>query len=267
MIWPLSRRSPLPIDDSSWARLVDSIPALARLDADGSARLRSLVAEFLSRKVITGVAGCVPDDRMRLVIAAQACLPVLTVGLSAYDDFVEIVVYPSSFGVQRRVVDDDGVVHEFDDELSGEAMQRGPVVLAWDAIAAETDDASTNLVIHEFAHKLDMADGVADGCPPMPSGRRARWLDALAAAFDDFVRELDALEDAMPVHLDPESDEADAWYGRLPLDPYAGTDEAEFFSVAVETYFVDPDRLERAFPELFSCFAEYFWSVRRGSAA
>jgi len=266
MIWPLGPRRVLPIDPSAWQRLCDRLPFMRGLPEPDALRMRELIAEFLSTKTVTGAHGLDVDDDMRLVIAAQACLPVLRRGLAPYGDFVEIVVYPTAFAVRRRVTDDDGLVHEFDDVLSGEAMEGGPVVLAWDDAAGADPATGSNVVIHEFAHKLDMADGVADGCPPMPGALRTRWREALEQAYDDFVARLDAVEAAIPRHVDPESEAADAYYRRLPLDPYAATDEAEFFAVAAEAFFVDPLGLQQAFAPLFEVFVAYFGQDPAGRA-
>ena len=89
------------------------------------------------------------------------------------------MVYPGDFRVRRSEVDEDGVLHEWDDELAGEAMPGGPVVLSWDAAA---HDPAINVVIHEFAHKLDMLSGAADGMPPLHAGMdRARLARGLRA--------------------------------------------------------------------------------------
>ena len=258
MIWPRSARRLLPIDLPAWARLQAELPYLRGLAPAEADRLRGLIAGFLSGKTFSGAHALVPDDAMRLTIAAQACLPVLHIGLGHYQDFVEIVVYPSAFAVKRRITDEDGLVHEFEDVLAGEAMDGGPVVLSWDDVAGGEPGSTANVVIHEFAHKLDMADGVADGCPPMPGAALARWRDALHAAYDDFTGELDQVEASIPRHVDPESEAAERWYGRLALDPYAATDEAEFFAVAAEAFFVEPDVLADRFPELYRCFVGYF---------
>jgi Mlc titration factor MtfA (ptsG expression regulator) len=265
MIWPLGPRRPLAIDPPAWQRLQARLPYLRGLSAEASDRMRELVAEFLSRKTFTGTHGLEPDDDMRLTIAAQACLPVLRLGLRAYDDFVEIVVYPSAFAVRRRVTDEDGLVHEFDDVLAGEAMDGGPVVLSWEDVESP-GDGSVDVVIHEFVHKLDLADGVADGCPPMPAGLRARWVAALERAYEAFADALEDVEAGLPPDVDPESAEADDWYADLPLDPYAATDPSEFFAVASEAFFVDPEGLDAAFPELFGLFVEYFGQDPRDRA-
>ena len=99
------------------------------------------------------------------------------------------MVYPGDFRVRRSEIDEHGVVHEWDDELAGEAMPGGPVVLSWDAAA---NDPQMNVVIHEFAHKLDMLSGAADGVPPLHVGMsRAAWLEAFEEAYEGFC---DAVE-------------------------------------------------------------------------
>src|SRR6185503_10083385 len=138
-------------------------------------------------------------DEVALAVAAQAVLPVLHLpgGLRWYDDFVGIVVHPSEAGARRKTVDGTGVVHEYDEILAGEAMDRGPVMLSWQDVLAGsvTQDAGYNVVIHEFAHKIDMKSGAADGCPPLPAGfagtstaRAARiaWFAVLQPAYEDF---------------------------------------------------------------------------------
>ncbi len=267
MIFPLGKARELPIAPALWQQQVAQMPFLRGFDEAQSERLRTLIARFLSDKTITGAHGLVVDDAMRVTIAAQACLPAMRHGLEPYADFVEIVVYPSAFAVQRQVTDDDGVVHEFEDELSGEAMDKGPVVLSWLDVAQTDGDFPANVVIHEFAHKLDMADGEADGCPPMPARLRTRWQRALERAYDQFAADLESIEDDIPAHVDPESDEADAYYARLPIDPYAATDPAEFFAVAAEAFFVEPEPLAAAFPELYGCFVEYFGEDPRSRLA
>jgi MtfA peptidase len=257
MIWPIGKTRELPIEPATWQRLVDAMPYLRGFDSSDSERFRTLIAEFLTEKTVTGAQGLEIDDRIRLTIAAQACLPVLHMGLEPYSDFVEVIVYPSAFAVQRKLTDESGLVHEFDDVLAGEAMDKGPVVLSWEDIAGDPGSPA-NVVVHEFVHKLDLADGVADGCPPMPARLRREWRSALADSYDRFVAELDAIEASIPRHIDPESDEADAFYAHLPLDTYAATDEAEFFAVAAESFFVEPDVLADAFPDLHRCFVAYF---------
>jgi hypothetical protein len=261
MIWPLSRRRALILDDAVIESLCAHQPWLHRLNVADRLRLLALMADFLTTKTVTGAQGLAVDDAMRLSIAAQACLPVLNLSLDHYGPFNEIVVHPGAFEVHRTLTDETGLVTEFDDVLAGESMEGGPVVLSWADVqgsAHTRPDPPLNVVIHEFAHKLDLADGQADGCPPMPRTLANRFRPALYAAYEAFCRQLDDIEDALPPDLDPESDEAAPWFAALPLDPYAATDEAEFFAVACEAFFTDDGGFAAAYPDLNDCFVAYF---------
>ena len=252
----LSRNA--PIDAARWRRITGDLPFLRHLDEDGRNLLKTRCEAFLASKQFSGAAGFEVDDDVRIGIAVQACLPALHLGLSGYRDFVEIVVYPDRFVAPRRQVDEIGVVHEYDDELAGEAMEGGPVVLSWPDADPAAGHVGYNVVIHEFAHKLDMLDGAPDGAPPLPAAMRARWTRTMTDAYEDFCTRLDQVEAAIPRHIDPESPAADAWYERLPLDPYAATDPGEFFAVATEIFFTDPAALHRAYPALYALFRDYF---------
>src|SRR6185503_610099 len=209
------------IDEALWPRLPFLPPA---------PKLKDLTLLFLAEKQFTGTHGLEVTDTMRLSIAAQACLPILELGLDWYSGWRGVVVYPGDFRVRRTEVDEDGVVHEWDDELAGEAMPGGPVVLSWDAAA---HDPLINVVIHEFAHKLDMLDGVADGRPPLHAGMDGRaWRKAFDEAFQGFS---DALERGR-----------DTW-----LDPYAAEHPAEFFAVISEAFFEDPRETRRRYPDVY----------------
>ena len=239
------------LGDEDWSYAVRWLPFLGRLDPEASTRVRSLAAELLARKQFTGAGGLVLEPDMAVLIAVQAVLPVNRLGLRWYDDFSEIIVYPSEFIVDREVSDDLGLVRRQREVLSGEAMHGGPVVLSWmDARSPGEGRHAYNVVIHEFAHKLDLADGEADGCPPLGPGERARWLDCLEAAYDDFCERVDAVEASIPAHVDPDGEDADLYWARLPLDAYAATDPSEFFAVASEAWFVGRERFEAAYPAL-----------------
>jgi Mlc titration factor MtfA (ptsG expression regulator) len=262
MKWLWRTRRELLIDEPAWQCLQSELPFLATLPTGDSSLLRERMAQFLTETTITGVRGLQVSDAMRLQVAAQACLPVLRLGLQAYDRFSEVILYPSAFSVRRRIDSPEGMVTEFDDVLTGEAMPGGPVVLSWPDTTL-TDEAwpGTNLVIHEFAHKLDMASGLPDGCPPMPRSQQASWFTTLSEAFEAFARMVDRVEAAIPGDIDPDSEAADPWFALLPLDPYAATDLAEFFAVSTEKFFINPQALCAEFPELFAAYRQYFGFV------
>ncbi|HEX6735070.1 MAG TPA: M90 family metallopeptidase, partial [Azonexus sp.] len=216
----LRRERAKPIPPALWQRTVAAQPFLAALDAAEQARLKALAEAFLGEKEFTAAGGLVLSDEICVAIAAQGCLPILNLGLAAYRDWVGIVVYPDEFVVPREIHDDDGVVHEYADVLSGEAWPGGPLVVSWHDVQMAGD--GYNVVIHEFAHKLDMLNGEADGMPALHSGiAAADWEETLLAAYDDFCERVDAGEETR-------------------IDPYASDDPAEFFAVLSESFFDQP---------------------------
>ncbi len=254
-----SRRQTRPIDEALWRHTLERHPFLQQLTLEDREQLKRNAEHFLRNKAITAVRGLQLTDEICVSIAAQACLPVLRLGPALYDGFVEVVVYPDEFLVERQQVDEAGLVHESTDPLSGETIDGGPVVLSWaDVDAGGRHGDGYNVVIHEFVHKIDLLDGLADGTPPLPSRRRAQWQDVLAAAFDHFSAMLDEVEASIPADLDPESEAADRYYASLPLDTYAATDEAEFFAVTAEVFFLQPELLLLHFPSYYQNLKDFF---------
>jgi len=256
---------PVEIPDDLWARTISALPCCARLTHDERARLRALAARLLAEKQMAGAGGLVLEAAIQVNIAAQACLPVLNLGLHWYRGWSGIVVYPGRFAVPRHIADEDGVVHEITDELSGEAWSGGPVVLSWgDAADGGTAvPGAGNVVIHEFTHKIDMLEGSANGCPAFsrtshPLLDPDDWRDALLDALERMDAELALIADELPDGVDPDSAAADPYYAHLPLDPYAATNEAEFFAVSSECFFVAPGPLRDAFPRWYALLAAFF---------
>src|SRR4051794_13594454 len=157
------RRAAIP--DALWEPALASLPFLARYDTDERARLRDLVVLFLDAKSIVGAGGHEVTPLQRVIIAVQACVLVLNLDLDWYESFENVIVYPGEFVPAWEWEDEAGVVHRNEGPLAGEAMPGGPVVLSWPDVEASADWESTgmNLVIHEFAHKIDMRTGEASG--------------------------------------------------------------------------------------------------------
>jgi Mlc titration factor MtfA (ptsG expression regulator) len=247
------------ISPELWRQVLDAHPFLAALNADESAQLLARSAWLLASKTINGAQGMEVSDFMRLSIAAQASLPILNLAPELYEGWDEIIVYPASFRIPRSRQDDDGVVHEYIEDAAGEAWEGGPLVLSWED--TQLSEGGFNVVIHEFAHKLDLRSGFADGMPSLaahPDLKPKVWRQVLDDSLDRFIAALDAVEAAIPHDVDPESEEADAWYGQLPMDPYAATDEAEFFAVSSEHFFVDPVAMQQALPEWYGLLRTYY---------
>jgi hypothetical protein len=208
-------------------------------------RLRELVSVFMAEKRFEGCGGLELTEEMAVTIAAQAC--VLLLGRdddSLYDDVQSILVYPSTVVAPPRQL---GVFEQprapigAGTALLGEAIMGGPVILAWDAaLAGGREESAGNVVFHELAHKLDMANGAVDGTPPLATrAERRRWAAACSAAFARLRRDTEA-----------------GW--PTAIDPYGATNEGEFFAVATEAFFTRPGELRAREPELYAVLAAFY---------
>lgn len=232
------RRRPAPIPEALWQRTLASLPFFATLTVDQQKRLKTLTERFLAEKEFTAAGGLELNDEICVAIAAQGCLPILELGLGAYGGWVGIVVYPDEFVVQREIADADGVVHEFADVLAGEAWEGGPLLVSWRDVQMAGGDY--NVVIHEFAHKLDMLNGEVDGIPALHSTLTVdRWESVFFAAYDDFCARVDSGEETI-------------------IDPYASEAPEEFFAVLSECFFGIPDVVDAEYPALYALLREYF---------
>ena len=226
------------IDEAMWLRVLACLPFLRGLADTELARLRELAIVFLSEKEMHGAGGLELSDDIRLSIALQACLPILNLGLDEYEGWVGIVVYPGEFVARHEEMDEYGVVHESEDGLSGEAWEGGPVVLSWEDV--ELTEAGYNVVIHEFAHKLDMQHGGGDDMPlPRKGMDAARWEAVWQDAYESFCRTVDSGQETL-------------------VDPYAAEHPAEFFAVMSEMFFTHSEVLARDWPALYEQLAGYY---------
>lgn len=235
-----ARRRAIP--DDLWKRTLVRYPFLQRRDPADAAELRRLTSLFLDRKEFDCTGGLKLTNALAVSIAAQAALPVLRLGLGRYDGFVGLVVHPEPVLARRSHADDDGVVHEYDEPLAGEAMDGGPVMLVWPDVrrAGQSAAQGYNVVIHEFAHVLDMADGLADGVPLLPADiDRDTWCTTLDREYEAFAARVEHEEDTA-------------------LDPYGASAVEEFFAVASESFFVDPLRMRAEHAALYALFTRFY---------
>lgn len=262
-------RAPARIPGPLWDATLTRLPFLLRLNPEERERLKLLCETLLDRKPLSGARGFEVSDEIAVLVAAQACLLVLNLELSLYDDLSAILILPDAFGVRQQHVDEAGVVHEWEEELAGEAIdQGGAVVLSWVDLASQHEvGPAHNIVIHEFAHKIDMGRGSANGFPPLLRGLHdpmqfRDWPDVFNAAYQDFCTRVDAIEAQLPDDFDTGHPVHDKHYEALtttlPLDPYAARDPAEFFAVASEAFFADPAPLAHGYPEVYRLLSAYY---------
>ena len=230
-----------PLPDRLWLTTTKKLPLLDSLDAVELAKLRVLSTLLIHRKTFTGVQGLEVTPEMKIIIAAQACVEILELGIDSFDGWKELVIYPGAFKVEREVQDDFGLVSVEKNVLSGEAWGQGPVILSWDDVERDsfTLRAGHNVVIHEFAHKLDMLNGRANGMPPLhPDMPIEEWTESLSSAYQHLIKRLE--------------------HHHGEINPYAATNPAEFFAVMCEYFFTAPGILKKYYPGVFKELRAYF---------
>jgi Mlc titration factor MtfA (ptsG expression regulator) len=232
------------IADDLWDRALRR-PAWTRaLDDAAKARLRGFTERFLADKAISPARGFTLTDDRRVLLAMLCCRPVLGLGYEWLRGWHELIVYPGQFRVRRHDYDErTGVAEEWDDELAGEAWERGPIVLSWADVRADLDHPTPgyDVVAHEIAHKLDGLDGAMDGAPPLPSAERAGWARDFQAAYDALCADVEA--------------------GReTAIDDYAAEAPEEFFAVCSEYWFTAPEVLREAMPAVAARLERFYRS-------
>jgi MtfA peptidase len=228
------------LDSTLWRTTVERYPFVRALSAAELERLRELTILFLHEKSITGAGGMAPDDYVRMAVAVQACILILNLGLAHYRSWVEVIVYPDEFVARYEYVDEAGVAHVVEEPMSGESWQGGPVIISWADAEESGHGAGYNVVIHEFAHKLDMLNGEANGFPALHAGMsRSRWARVFGDAYRDFCRKVDARS-------------------ALPFDAYAAQSPAEFFAVISEGFFEVPVAVRDAYPDAYEELVQFY---------
>jgi Mlc titration factor MtfA (ptsG expression regulator) len=209
------------------------------------AHLRALIQVFVAEKNWEGAGGLELTDEIRVTISAQACLLLLGLPHNFYQNVQSIVVYPSTVVPPQRkpgFFETPSAPLELQHPILGQAFQQGPVIIIWDAAlrAGRHPEFGHNVIYHEFAHKLDMLDGAADGTPPLRD--RAEYRNWVQTCSREYLR----------LKKDTEK-------GRTSfLDAYGATNEAEFFAVATEQFFDRPQQMISHAPDLYRVLQEYY---------
>lgn len=228
------------ISVSEWQDAFASLPLLVGLSSADKKQLQDLAILFLHGKVIEGANGFVVTPKVTLIIALQACLPILKLGLEYYSGWLSVIVYPSGFAPKRVFTDEYGVEHHMQSNLAGESWQRGPVILSWDETEFAGAIDGSNLVIHEFVHKLDMQNGTANGYPPLHSNMKSKeWVEAFSSGFKKIQKQCHSGK------------------GKT-IDCYAATSPAEFFAVMSEVFFECPDVVRKHYNAIYKQLCDYY---------
>lgn len=238
-----ARKRPFP---SGWEACVrTNVAHYDVLDTAERAELHATIQVFLEEKDWEGCGGLDLTDEIRVTIAAEACLLLLGLPHDYYRNVESILIYPSTVvlpehqpGVFERV----NAPVETAAPILGQAIAQGPVILVWDAVlhGARHPEQGHNVVFHEFAHKLDMLDGTADGTPPLVShDQLSDWVEVCSR---EFLRLRDLAGQGHKTFL----------------DAYGTKNEAEFFAVATEEFFDRPLALLKHSPDLYHVLGTYY---------
>ena len=225
-----------------WLQILDRNVAPYRvISPSDQQKLRDAIQVFIAERNWEGCNGLAVTDEMRVTIDGYACLLLLGLEHDYFSHVLSVLVYPTDYRAPAKR-NDIGVIMETEDDRHGEAWYRGPVILSWKEIQEDLTQPwdGQNLILHEFAHQLDMLDREVNGTPPLHSHDQAqRWNKVMTAEFSRLIR--------------------DARHGRPTLiDPYGTTNEAEFFAVTTECFFDAPRELREEHPDLYALLREYY---------
>lgn len=222
------------------ALLARYVPHYSRLTPAEQAQLLNDARVFIAEKNWEGCRGLVVTETMQVAVAGQAALLTLALG-DLYDRVPSVLVYPTEYVAPAQTPLGEGYAIHHDQERLGEMLPGGAVVLSWDVIDEDADHADgANLVLHEFAHALDMRTGATEGTPGhLDADARRAWRPTLAAEYERHARAVEAGR-------------------RTWLDPYGAESEEEFFAVVSETFFETPGELREERPRLYPLLAAFY---------
>lgn len=235
------RSQPFP---DAWLHVLQyHVTFYSRLTEPEQAKLRADMQIFIAEKNWEGCGGLTMTDEIKVTIAAFACLTTLGLEDEHFDHVRSILVYPTAYVAKGRTVMQGGVVIEEDSHRQGEAWYRGPVIVSWSETleSAHGESGGRNVVVHEFAHQLDMKNGeIVDGTPPLSSvAELERWKKVMSGEYDDLVQRCEAGQHSL-------------------LDCYGATNVAEFFAVVTETFFERPRALRIRHPALYQVLQDFY---------
>jgi Mlc titration factor MtfA (ptsG expression regulator) len=248
-----------PIPEELWAWALHEHKIFASLDATERRRLRELTTIFLAEKDFHPVQAAEIDEEFRVSVAAQACLPILELGMDWYADWKTVIVTGDAYEITRTETDEAGVVHEYQDELGGEVLHLGPVVLSMADVDESGWGDGYNVVVHEAAHKIDGRDGSFDGCPPLPSEiEPEEWRTVFVTAYERMRAAEGRGGTPRPKSEGRKRGTRRTKGDRIRIDPYAAFSPDEFFAVCTEYFFEKPVVLRSDFPDVYRLLALFY---------
>ena len=227
----------------AWETILDeNVPYYRYLSEDDRSELRGHIHVLIGEKNFEGCGGLTMTDEIKVTIAGYASILLLHRGTEYYPRLSSILVYPDAFVARVNGPMDDMDVVDEDDVRLGESWDTGAIVLAWKPIlqSARSRGTAQNVALHEFAHQLDLEDGVTNGVPELDNDEAYEdWARVMGGAYEALWRDIEQ--------------------NRLTfIDEYGATHPAEFFAVLTETFFLRPHTLQRKHPDIYAVLREYY---------
>lgn len=230
---------PLPPD---WIQILEkNVSIYSLLPQNLREELHGRINIFLDEKEFIGCAGLQISNEIRVTIAGNACILLLKRDKRCFPRFTTILIYPDTY-VSREVKSDGLVVVHEESVRAGESWYRGPVVLSWaDVMRGSLNNSDGhNVVLHEFAHKLDEENEIMNGLPVLrDSSHYAEWAEVLSKEFDSLLVRVDRGTNSV-------------------IDAYGAVSPSEFFAVATESFFEKPLLMKNKLPDLYQQFRRFY---------
>ncbi len=230
---------PLPPD---WIQILEkNVSIYSLLPQNLREELHGRINIFLDEKEFIGCAGLQISNEIRVTIAGNACILLLKRDKRCFPRFTTILIYPDTY-VSREVKSDGLVVVHEESVRAGESWYRGPVVLSWaDVMRGSLNNSDGhNVVLHEFAHKLDEENEIMNGLPVLrDSSHYAEWAEVLSKEFDSLLIRVDRGTNSV-------------------IDAYGAVSPPEFFAVATESFFEKPLLMKNKLPDLYQQFRRFY---------
>lgn len=213
--WPLNFRD----------LLFDYVPFYSRLDEAGKLLFEEKFQNFLSAIKITG-ANAEVEDLDRVLIGAAAVIPVFHIPDWEYINLKEVLVYPGNFNTEFEQQGDERLVSGM---VGTGHLQNLMILSKWEIRQGFINNQSKrNTAIHEFVHLVDKMDGTLDGMPLILLEKK--FLDHWKYLVEKYMEDIRS--------------------GSSDIDSYGATSPVEFFAVASEYFFEQPEEFQLHHPEL-----------------
>ena len=231
--------TPIPPE---WIRILNSnVSIYSLLPPYFKDKLHGQVNIFLDEKEFISCAGLQITDEIRVTVAGNACLLLLGRDKRCFPGFTSILIYPDTYVAKE--VKYDGQIEINDHSVrAGESWRRGPVVLSWADVMRGSLDHSEghNVVLHEFAHKLDEENEIMDGLPVLrESSDYAEWAEVLSKEYESLLIRVDKGTNTV-------------------IDGYGAVSPSEFFAVVTESFFEKPMQMKNKLPDLYQQLERYY---------